>query len=238
MPYCRQFVRFGSTSFGLLALYGMVGNAHAQEITIYGALTSDYVYRGISNSDEHAAAQLAFDISTESGIFGGVWSSTMDISSGDRKRSLEVDYYLGYVRYFENDWSASVSVNRTTYPGADGNVSYNYNELATVVGFDDRFWVEVNYTDSLFGHGESAYNVEILANWPLPASLTLSTVLGHNDVSNIAGSAYSHWQVGVSRPLGWAIVDLRYHDTSNVPTQFSPANLADPRVVLTLSAAF
>lgn len=238
MPDFRQLVRIGSTSIGLLALCGMVGNAHAQEVTIYAALTSDYVYRGISNSDEHAAVQLALDVSADSGLFGGVWSSTTDISSGDRKRSLEVDYYVGYVRYFENDWSASVSINRTTYPGVNSNISYDYNEFAAVVGFDDRVWVQVDYTDSIFGHGESAYNVEILANWPLPASLTLSTGLGHNDVSNIARSAYTYWQVGVSRPLGWAMVDLRYHDTSNVPAQFSPANLADPRIVLTLSAAF
>lgn len=212
--------------------------AQAQEFTLYAALTTDYVYRGVSNSDEHGAVQLALDVSSDSGLFGGVWASTTDITTGDRNRALEVDYYIGYVRYFENDWSASLSINRYTYPGGDGDVSYNYNELAAVIGFKDRLWFELDYTDSLFGHSEPAYNLEASANWPLPASLTLTAGIGYFDTSRIAENAYSHWQLGVSRPAGWVTVDLRYHDTSRVPVQIGPDDLADPRIVLTVSAAF
>ena len=131
-----------------------------------------------------------------------------------------------------------MSINRYTYPSADGNVDYNYNELAAVIGFKDRVWFELDYTSSLYGHSESAYNVETLASWPLPAVLTLTAGVGYFDTSNIASDAYSYWQIGVSRPAGWLTVDLRYHDSSNVPARISPADLADPRMVLTLSAVF
>ena len=222
----------------MLTICAAPGGAQAQDFTFYAALTSDYVYRGVSNSDEHAAGQLGLDVSTEAGFFAGVWASTTDITTGDRHRSREVDFYVGYLQQFENDWSASVSINRYTYPAADGNVSYDYNEFATIINIHDRLWFEADYTDSVFGHGEQAFNLELLVSWPLPASLTLATGIGYFDVSRIAGSAYSYWQVGVSRPLGWVTADLRYHDTSNVPVLISPTDLVDARVVLTFSVDF
>ena len=227
-----------SAGLGLLSFAAAFVNAHCQELTVYTALTSDYVFRGVSYSDGHAAAQLGLDLSTETGFFGGIWASTTDITSAGRNRPREVDYYLGYVHFFDNDWSTSLSINRYTYPGGDGNVDYDYNELAAVIGLHDRVWFEINYTDSVFGHDEPAYNLEVLANWPLPAALTLTSGIGYFGVSKIAGNGYSYWQMGISRPLGWTTIDLRYHDSNNVPERISPADLADPRLVLTISATF
>ena len=238
MSYFRRLIRYGSTGIVLLTICAAHGTAQAQELTVYAALTSDYVYRGVSNSDEHAAVQLGLDVGSDAGLFAGVWASTTDITTGGRHRPREVDYYVGFLQHFDNDWSASVSINRYTYPAADSNVDYNYNELATVISYHDRVWLEVDYTDSVFGHGEQATNFELLVSWPLPASLALATGAGYFDVSKIAGSAYSYWQIGVSRPLGWVTADLRYHYTSNVPVLIGPTDLADARVVLTFSVAF
>ena len=234
----RRLVRFSSVGLGLLTFITAYGNAQAQELTTYVALTSDYVNRGVSNSDEQVAAQLGFDVSTEVGLFVGVWASTTDLTTGGRHRPREVDYYIGYSEHFDNDWSASVSINRYTYPGATGNVDYDYTELATVISVNDRLWFEVAYTDSFYGHGEPAYNLEALASWPLPASLSLAAGVGYFDVSRLAGSAYTYWQIGVSRPFGWVTTDLRYHDTSNVPGLIGSTDLADARLVLTFSAVF
>jgi len=38
--------------------------------------------------------------------------------------------------------------------------------------------------------------------------------------------------LALSNSLAWAPVNLRYHDTSNVPAQISPVEPADLRVVL------
>ncbi|MDH3748433.1 MAG: TorF family putative porin [Gammaproteobacteria bacterium] len=233
-----RLVPSGPAKTVLLALCAASASTHAQEFTFYGAITSDYVYRGVSNSDDHGALQLGIDVNTDSGLYGGVWASTTDITNGNRNRSREVDYYLGYVHYFDNDWSASLSINRYSYPGSDGNVDYDYTELTAIIGIHERLWFEVDYTDSVFGHDQPAYNLAALASWPLTASLTLTAGVGHFDVSEIADNAYSYWQIGVSRPLAWTTVDFRYHDTNNVPAQISLSELADPRIALTISAAF
>ena len=223
---------------GLAAVCTHPDVTQAQELTIHGALTSDYVFRGISNSDGHGAVQAGLDVSSDSGLFGGIWATTTDITAAGRNRRREIDYYIGYVWHFDNDWSISVSANRYSYPGSDGNVDYDYTELSAVIGISDRFWIEIDHTDSVFGHNAAATNVEALGSWPLPALLSLSAGVGRFDVGAIAENAYLHWHLGVSRPVNWATVDLRYHDTSDVPERTSRDDLADPRIVLTISAAF
>lgn len=227
-----------SKAIGLLSLFAASVGAHGEEFTIYGALTTDYVYRGVSNSDQHGAAQIGLDLRNDAGFFGGIWASTTDITTGNRNRSLEIDYYLGYVWFFDDDWNVAVSANRYTYPGAEGDVNYNYNELGVVIGIHDRLWFEFDYTNSLFAHNEAAYNAEVLARWPLPAEWSLSIGIGYFDVRRLAGRGYAYWQMGISRPLGWSSMDLRYHNSSGVPALISQKNLADQRVVLTISAAF
>ncbi len=212
--------------------------AFAQDISLHGALTTDYVYRGVSNSDEHGAVQAAIDLETASGVFAGIWASTTDLVTGNRYRPREVDYYLGYVRYFGNDWSATVSVNRYSYPGDRGNVDYDYTEYAAILGYDDRIWLEYNHTNALFGHDSTARNVELLSSWPLGQTLSLSAGLGYFDVSDAVGSGYWYWQAGVTRPFGWLEADIRYHDTASVPMRFVADRLVDPRLVLTLSVQY
>lgn len=238
MPEFRNLRRSMSVWTGIFALCTPHGVAQAQDLTFYGALTTDYVYRGISRSDRHGAVQLGVDISSEMGLFGGVWASTTDTGTAERHRSREVDFYVGYVKYFGSDWSASASVNRYTFPGQTSDLNYNYDEFAALIGYRDRVWMGIDLTKSLFGHDTSARNYEILVNWPLAASLSVTAGFGYFDVSDFAGNGYSYWQLGITRPIAWAAIDLRYHDTNNVPAQIAPDRLADPTVVLTISAAY
>jgi uncharacterized protein (TIGR02001 family) len=53
------------------------------------ALTTDYRFRGISQTDEEAAVQGGFTVDHKTGVYGGVWASSMQSGS-------EVDYFAGY----------------------------------------------------------------------------------------------------------------------------------------------
>lgn len=75
---------------GIIALLPSI--AAAWDFTGYVNLTTDYVYRGVTRSDGHGAAQLGADISFDSGAYIGVWGSTIDIGDGlTRQRDLEVN---------------------------------------------------------------------------------------------------------------------------------------------------
>jgi len=63
------------------------------------ALTSDYVWRGMSQNDEGWAIQGGFDITHETGFTLGTWASNVKLLEGDTvkpedRADIEVDFYL------------------------------------------------------------------------------------------------------------------------------------------------
>ena len=217
----------------------MIHTAFASpDITGFAALTSDYVFRGVSQSDEHAAVQLGIDAEFDSGWFVGVWGSTTNITTGNRQRDKEVDIYLGYVHDFARKWSVGFTFNRYTYPGADPGVDYDYNDIAATANYNDRLWLEFSYTDAIFGHDSPARNIELTTRWPLGAALYLGFGGGYFDLSDFAGTGYGYWQIGLTRPFDRISLDLRYHDSSRALPGVAASDNADARLVFSISAAF
>ena len=54
---------------------------------------SDYVWRGVSQTDEDPTAQAGLTYSHDSGFYAGVWGSGVDLGPGDP--SVEVDGFVG-----------------------------------------------------------------------------------------------------------------------------------------------
>ena len=68
--------------------------------------------------------------------------------------------------------------------------------------------------------------------------MTLGAGVGFYDVSNLTGSDYFYWQLGVTRPFGIVDMDLRYFDTSDwVPIVSTPGR-AEARIVLSARIQF
>jgi uncharacterized protein (TIGR02001 family) len=109
--------------------------AAASEFSGIATLTSQYIYRGQSLSDGNPAVQLGLDYEFHSGVFIGVWGSTLDLQSASSRRDAELDYYLGYHYALKVPVSLSATFLRYTYPGQTGSHSYDHNEyLGNVQG--------------------------------------------------------------------------------------------------------
>jgi len=59
-------------------------------------LASDYVFRGISQTDQDPAVQGSFDYKHPLGVYLGVWASNVDENVS--KGNIEIDYYGGYTK--------------------------------------------------------------------------------------------------------------------------------------------
>ena len=213
--------------------------AQAAEITGYAVLTTDYVFRGISYSDGHAAAQLGGEIEIDSGLYFGAWASTVDLARGAAiRRDLEVDYYIGYGLDVAKRWRVGANVVSYNFPGTKGPFDYDYVEYSINCNYDDRVWFEYSYSPDLFHSGASTHNYEIYAEWQPGGNVTVGGGAGLYDVSELAGADYSYWQLGITHPLGLADVDLRYFDTSDSVPIISEPYEADARIVLSLRFQF
>ena len=84
----------------VIALPLLIVSSLASAVSVSGniALTSDYIWRGWTQSAGGPAVSGGFDLSTDSGFYIGTWGSSVQF--GDAATSdlteLELDVYLGY----------------------------------------------------------------------------------------------------------------------------------------------
>jgi uncharacterized protein (TIGR02001 family) len=221
----------------LLLICGQHGLA--AEIGGYVALTTDYVKRGVTQSDGDPALQLGVELSFENGFFLGAWGSTVDISNGPAiQRDLEVNYYAGYVFNASDSWRLSAGAVAYEYPGQTGRFNYDYLEYSLGGNFDDRVWLEVAYSPDLYNSGRATTNIDLYAEWPISSVWAIGGGAGHYDTSSLTGSSYQYWQLGVTASLKWAAIDLRVHDADKWVPIISTPDRANFRLVLKIQIPF
>ena len=108
----------------------MSGAALADEMSANVGFVSDYQYRGYSQTNENMALQGGFDYAHDSGLYVGVWGSSIDWLS---KGGLEVDVYGGYANSI-GDFGYDVGVLQYFYPGGKTSAGDDADTTAAVCG--------------------------------------------------------------------------------------------------------
>lgn len=201
------------------------------------ALTSEYIYRGLSWSNGNPALQAGVDYQHRSGLFAGIWSSTVDLSNPTGRRDVEVDYYAGWHFASNSPLSASVSAVHYTYPDDSGAFDYDYTEGLLTASWDGTYSLELGYTDDLYGFDVSSHHLEMRSNWALPNAWVIGAGLGYKDAGDLASSTFLYWDAGASARFSRLTVDLRWYD-NEPPGGFLDRLSAGSQVVATLSVAF
>jgi uncharacterized protein (TIGR02001 family) len=202
--------------------------------------TNDYVFRGISLSDEHPAVQGSIDWSHPSGFNAGVWGSNLQNGG----QHLELDWYLGYSGEVQS-LSYSVSLVYYTYPYSNGNDEY-WEGLASI-GYDFGFLsttLGVGYSPSQSGLGhDDATWIYGDVNIPIPVGNTdiapyVFAHLGYQDAAFGPGGYYE-WNGGAGFSLVGLDFKLMYIDTDEKDDPLTPTfkenDLTDPRFVFLIS---
>ena len=74
----------------------MVQADSPHEFSANVALSTDYLFRGISQTDGSPAISGGFDYTySPVGIYAGIWASNVDFSSFGDDDNIEIDYYGG-----------------------------------------------------------------------------------------------------------------------------------------------
>ncbi len=216
------------------------------------ALTSNYVWRGVSQSDKHAAVQGGITVTHESGPYVGIWASSVDFDDNSQA-SMEVDLTAGIAHEYSFGLSLDLGIIHYDYPGAMGSLEYDFNEVylgasykTHGVGLSAKF----SYSDDFFGtaattppNDKSAYYAEAGISYDLPQDILIAAHYGHTDGShfntNVTGRPdnYDDYSVGVSKELLGFGMDLSFYGTDRAGRTLNGDN-ADERVVFSLSKSF
>ncbi len=206
-----MFFRPASIAFALCFL--AAGASAETQWSGYAVATSDYVFRGVTQSDGHGALQLGIDAAFESGAFLGAWASTVDIPGpGDLQRSAEARIYAGYGFDLSERLRLTLTAVAYRYPDADGPVDYDNQEALISLGVDDKYWFEYAYSPDLYDSGWDTHNIDVFAEWPLGATWAASVGVGYQrlDARVRHDSVYS--QLGVTRTFSKFALDVRLHN--------------------------
>ena len=209
-------------------------------VSANAALTTDYYFRGISQTDNDGAIQGGFDWAHDSGIYAGVWASNIDF--GD-DANLEVDTYIGFANDIgDSGFSYDVNVLRYNYDDAD----YETNEYTIALSYS-YFTAAYKYSDDWYDTGESSNYISLGFDYDLPADFALSASVGNSFGDAFDGDKvgadrdfdYVDYKIGVSKDYFGVNWDLSYvgNDLSNkeCDAYVGGNSICDDKVILTVS---
>ena len=230
-----------------LAAAMLAAPAFADDLSFNAALTSDYRFRGISQSRLQPAAQGGADFaSTATGLYVGAWASTISWTrdAGGAGR-VELDVYGGKRGQLTADISYDAGVLTYVYKGRiPGLDNPDTTEIYGQLGYGPLTLKYSHSVTSLFGFvdSENSGYLDLGASIDAGAGCTVNLHAGHQRVRNNGSADYSDWKLGVTKDLGFARVQLAAVGTNASKAAYaSPVNgkfLGKNALQLTVSRTF
>jgi len=188
------------------------GGAMAAEVSGTAALTTDYVWRGTSQSNEGAAAQAGLKVTGQRGFYAQAWGSSVEFAPQTRA-STELDVVAGWSGALPGNTALDISVTRYLYPSAVG--SLDWTETSATLTWRDHYWMQVAHARDALASGAAGTYAQLGARVALNETLRLEGAAGRYWLATDSGYAdYTHLQFGAV----WAFaapfeLRLTLHDT-------------------------
>lgn len=207
-------------------------------------LTSNYVWRGISQTDNQPAIQGNFKFNSKLGLYIGLWGSNVSFRGVDNKPvTSEFQTYVGYSDTVDK-LIYDVGVMRYFYPNADGP---NFNEGYFYLGYG-IFKVGVARSDNVAivgGNGTyhgTYYSAEINYNLPPHVFFNISGVsfgahIGRYLFSEVnpIDMDYTDYRISINKKFQAVSLGLAWTDTDGTA---NVGALGTAKIVATLSVDF
>lgn len=91
-----------------------------------GTVGSDYLFNGISQTNENPVLQLSLDYSSPMGFYAGAKGMNIDFADSS---NIEIDYYLGIYQTVNNSNAFNFGIAQYSYLGGDNSPANNYQEV-------------------------------------------------------------------------------------------------------------
>lgn len=229
------------------ALAGGAGWLDDENFSGNVSIATDYVFRGISQTDSNPAVQGGFDYASPVGLYVGAWASNVAFGG-----SIEMDWYAGFANEV-GGLSYDLGVIYYTYPKSHDDPEIDFFEGYLKLGYtlpalgpvEPSVGAGYAYSPDFFGEDGKAHYLNGSLNLGLPYGLGLAGEVGWqkvegdkttgdgNGLDGDDGFDYVHYRFGASASVKGFDLDLSYHNTTEAT--FLGRSIADDRVVFTVS---
>jgi uncharacterized protein (TIGR02001 family) len=211
--------------------------AASAEVSITPTLTTDYDFRGITQTDGKPALQLGLTYTGETGVYLGIWGSNVDfeVTPTEAHAKTEVDVYAGYAGGDAKEgWGYDVGAIYYSYPNQG---TANYPEIYTGVSkgpLSAKLWYSWNFA----GSGDTSYYADVNLNMPASEVFSVLFHMGYSGGEYWTSSKpgrlgkYMDWSLGFAAEVKDATLAIKYVDGSDLNVNF-PRNLG--RIVFSIS---
>jgi uncharacterized protein (TIGR02001 family) len=233
----------------VLLCAGVAAPCHA-EGSWAGTLTAstDYVLRGISQSNGEPALQGSLAYQWDTGWYTGAWASTLEREDGYYPAGTaesEIDLFFGVRTVFMTDWSATVQATHYVYPHDGDVVDYDYSELELAVSYRDVWRASVAWspdastlTQRQLTTDRDAWSYELSMQHVLVPWLGVSAGIGYRDLAGLDPGGYAYWSAGLSAQLRTLSLSLARIGTDADGRDLFGDDLAGDRTVVSLAWSF
>ncbi len=180
-----------------LAVGALVLSASAAaEFSANIGATSNYVWRGVSQTDDAAAVSGGLDYAHEAGFYAGTWASNVDF---DDDTTAEVDVYGGFSNELAGGLGYDVGVIYYWYPGANDDLDFTEVYLNLSYGpVSGGVAYTVDKEDSDADENDLYYHLG--ASFDVAETWSVGGTVGYYDFDS--GDSYTHGQLDVTKSAG------------------------------------
>lgn len=203
----------------------------AHTFTANVGVVTDYVFRGISQSQHQPAIQAGADYAHSSGVYVGIWGSSIEWVNRktfvyQKDNNVELDLYAGY-RNAVGDFTYDVGAIRYFYPGdfttaTGAAVTANTTEAYIAGGWK---FISLKYSHALtsfigWGNTDTAKSkgsnyIDLTVTYPVNETINVIAHVGRQNVKNNSYASYNDFKLGVTKDFGlFGVLGLAYTDTS------------------------
>ena len=215
--------------------------AFAAEVSGNIALTTDYKFRGISQSDSAPSVQGGFDIAFDNGAYVGTWGAAVNFdcaidTCGGLNGGIELDYYAGFASDISDSVSFDIGYIYYDYPQDEGLLG-DYGEIYGSLSFGD-FGIGMNYSDEYWGEtGKFTYTYATYS-MALSESVALDLLVGSGDYDEAGyldgATEHMNWSVALSTSAGGLDFAITYEDTDLDKEDAYGYDWADAALILSI----
>ena len=227
-------------------------------LTGYTTLGSQYIFRGLSQTDGKPTVQAELDLVHPSGFYASVAASNISwisdqFAAGPVSAGVEVDLFGGYKWGFAKDWTLDLGLYRYLYPGDYKAVpGYTANTTEAYLGLSYR-WATFKYSrvisDGNFGVAKASGSTYLDLSLAFPLGESGWTVLAHggkttyNTSDSMVNSLfdYTDYKLGIAKELKGYTLTLAGTNADTKDAGYKNLlgrNIGKDRVTFTITKTF
>ena len=229
-----------AATLGAAALTASIAQAG---VTANIGVTSNYLWRGLTQTDDRPAIQGGIDYAHDSGFYVGTWTSNVDFGT----TGFELDLYGGWGGEF-GGFSLDLGYIQYMYPAQNRTEAADFGEIYGNLGWGPLS-TGIYYT--VFSQDFDDAGNDLVGSWYIPLGFDwtfenvgklgpvgLKVFGGYYDFSD--SGSYFHWGVGLSKSTDdWGTFGIQYEQANTSDDDNNTFSVdEDPKVLVNWTKEF